>query len=236
MGAPDKAAAHVDGGGHNLVGREQIHGVAHAHHVGHRVQGPHLVEVDLVYRAAVGLGLGGGNGVVYRLSVGLCLLRQGQAADEGGDVAGRGVVMVVMAVVMLMVMMVLVAVVMAGTVGVLRMTVVVVMMLMVVGVDVDMPLSGGHGHVAGFLLRSAHGHLHPGARDAAGPGGQGGEGHPGQAQGIHGADKGRLVGQQLVEGGHEHIARRAHIALKIQNFHGREPPCVGLGRAGPPSG
>ena len=221
VGAPDKAAAHVDRRGHNFVGSEQIHGIAHAHHVGHRVQGAHLVEVDLIHRAAVGLGLSGGDGVVHRLSMDLYLPRQGQAADERSDMAGRGMVMVVMA--MLMLVMVLMAMVVAGTVGILRVAVVLIAALvMLMGMDVDMPLSGGHGHVVGFLLLTAYGHLHPGARNAAGLGGQGGKGDPGQAQGIHGADKGRLVGQQLVEGGHEHVACGAHIALQVQNLHGWE--------------
>ncbi len=102
------------------------------------------------------------------------------------------------------------------------MAVVLMILVVLMGVDVNVPLSGGHGYVVGFLLLTAYGHLHLGARNAAGLGGQGGQGDPGQAKGIHGADKGRLVGQQLVESGHEHVASGAHIALQVQNLHGWE--------------
>ena len=57
VGAAHRAASHMDGGDHNPFRLKQMQGVAHARHVGHRVQSPHLVEVDVAHRAAVGLGL-----------------------------------------------------------------------------------------------------------------------------------------------------------------------------------
>ena len=50
----------MDGGGGHQVGVQQMEGIAHANHVGHRVQRPHLVVVDVSHRAALGLRLSDG--------------------------------------------------------------------------------------------------------------------------------------------------------------------------------
>ena len=64
MSAAYRPAAHVDGGGGHQVGVQQMEGIAHANHVGHRVKRSHLVEMDIPHRAPVGLGLRLSDGVV----------------------------------------------------------------------------------------------------------------------------------------------------------------------------
>ena len=65
------------------------------------------------------------------------------------------------------------------------------------------------------LLRSVDGDLHMGAADAAGDGGGRLQMNAGQAQAVHGGQEALLVLQQLVQGGHEHIPRRAHVTFNI---------------------
>ena len=65
------------------------------------------------------------------------------------------------------------------------------------------------------LLFSVDSDLHVGTADAAGNSGGGLHLHAGQAQAVHGAQEALLVLQQLVQGGHEHIARGPHITFKI---------------------
>ena len=75
--------------------------------------------------------------------------------------------------------------------------------------------------VVGMLLFPVDQHVHVGAGDAAGLHFMGGHGDAGQ-KAVHGLQKLRLLlgGQKFKEGRHEHIARRAHIALQIQCLHG----------------
>ena len=95
-----------------------MHQVAHPGYVRHRVQGPHLVEVDLAHLHPVGSGLGLGNAPVGLLGVLPHGLRQGEAVDEGGDVP-QGAVLVMMVMLMLMLMPVSVVVVVMGAVPLL---------------------------------------------------------------------------------------------------------------------
>ena len=66
-----------------------------------------------------------------------------------------------------------------------------------------------------LLLLAVDRHPHVGARDAAGFGGHRGHLHPGQSQAVHGVQKllPLALAQQLIQGGHEHISCRPHIAL-----------------------
>ena len=75
--------------------------------------------------------------------------------------------------------------------------------------------------IVGMLLFPVDQHVHVGAGDAAGLDFMGRYGNAGQ-QMVHGLQKCLLLlrGQKLKEGRHEHIARRAHIALQIQCLHG----------------
>ena len=47
VGAPYRAAAHMDGRDYDPFWREQIQGIAHPGDISHRIQGPHLVKVDI---------------------------------------------------------------------------------------------------------------------------------------------------------------------------------------------
>ena len=202
VGTADGAAAHVNGGGQNLVRAEQIQGVAHAGDIRHRVQRPHLVVVDVPHRAAVGLGLRLGDGVIYPTGVDLDLLRQGQAVNQLRNMSRRGV-MVVMMVELRMVMGVRVAVLM------------VVVVPRIAAMEVGGRLRGG----GLMLLLAVYGHRHVGAGNAAGGGGLGLQPDPRQAQPVHGAEKPRLVLQQLVQGGHKHVPGGPHAAFQIKCFH-----------------
>ena len=65
------------------------------------------------------------------------------------------------------------------------------------------------------LLLAVDGNLHVGAADAAGDGGSRLQMNAGQAQAVHGGQEALLVLQQFVQGGHEHIPRRAHVTFNI---------------------
>lgn len=239
VGAADGTAAHVDGGDHDALGPEQVEGIAHARHIGHGVQRAHLVVVDVAHRAAVGLGLGPGDGIIDPAGVVLHLLGEGQMVDEMGNGAGGGVVVIV-AVVMVMVMAVLVVVVMAVVVVmvmvmlmlmlmvvvmlVLMVMVVVMMMLMTVLVLMVVVMVMVMIVTIGPLLDTVDGHMHVGARDARGDAPLGLQVHAGEGQVVHGVQEGLFVLQELIEGGEQHIAGRAHIAFQIQCFHLRIPP------------
>ena len=109
-----------------------------------------------------------------------------------------------MVVVMMMLMTVVVVMVM------LVLMVVVMVMVMIVTI--------------GPLLDTVDGHMHMGARDARGDAPLGLQVHAGEGQVVHGVQEGLFVLQELIEGGEQHIAGRAHIAFQIQCFHLRIPP------------
>ena len=115
-----------------------------ANHVGHRVQRPHLMKVDVPHLTAVGLGFGLGDGAVDRFGVGFHPVGQGQAVDDLPDAPRRGVVMVVVFMVMAMVL--------------------VAMVVAVLLLAVDRYPHVRASDAAGF---SGHrGHLHPGQAQA----------------------------------------------------------------------
>ena len=218
VGAPHRAAAHVDGGGQNLVRLEQVQGVAHPKHVGHRVQSTHLVEVHVPHRAAVGLGLRLSDGVVHPSGVGLHLLGQGEAVDDRSDVARGGVVVMVVVVPLPVVVVVVMVVVMVVLVAML-MPMLVFVVVMFFPVVVEMILAGSFGGGGLSLLLAVHRHRYVGARDAAGGGPLGLQAHPGEPQAVHGIQKPLLVLQQFIQGGHEHVPGGPHIAFQIKRFH-----------------
>ena len=78
------------------------------------------------------------------------------------------------------------------------------------------------------LLQARHRDGHVGAGDAQGLRGVGGDGHLGQAQGIHGVQKAFLVGQKLVQGAQQHVAGGAHGTFQIQCFHSVFSPSEGM--------
>ena len=81
-------------------------------------------------------------------------------------------------------------------------------------------LDGAQSHIVAVLLLTVDQHLHALAGNAAGDGVSGRYGDAGE-QAVHGVQKGVLLGlgQQLVQGGHQHVAGGAHIAFQIQCFH-----------------
>ena len=230
VGTADLPAAHVDGGAEHLPHPQPMHQQADAHHVGHRVHGPHLVEVDLLHRAAVGVALRLGDQAVDRLRVGAHLLGQVHVAQQVADLPHTGVVVMMRVSVVMGVIMSVVVVMMVFVVMVMRMVVVVavaVLMFVLVAVvvmvmDVDGCRAGIH--IAADLLLAVNRHRHMGAGDAALHRRLGGHLHAGQAQAVHLVQKSRLVVHKLQQGGHKHIAGGPHAAVQIQCFHSFLPP------------
>lgn len=229
VGAADLAAAQVDRRDLDGVGSQQMDGQAHAYHVHHGVQGAHLVEVDLGDGHAVGPGLRAGDAGIDGPGVGDHGLRQIQALQQGGNVRRGGVVMVVSMVVVVMVFMVMMMVMVMIVIMFMfmrmvvfmfmRMVVlVVVLMLVLMMMRMNFLMAVAAGHIVAVLLLAVDGHVHVGAADAAGGGAPGRHRHTGD-QAVHGVQEAGLVLQQLIEGGHQHIAGGAHVAFQIQCFH-----------------
>ena len=113
----------------------------------------------------------------------------------------------IMRMVVVMVMVMFVAMIMIVVVVVFMVVIVVMLVVVMVLVRIVMEVF--------VLLFSVDSDLHVGTADAAGNSGGGLHLHAGQAQAVHGAQEALLVLQQLVQGGHEHIARGPHITFKI---------------------
>ena len=64
-----------------------------------------------------------------------------------------------------------------------------------------------------FLPLSVDHHVHVGAGDAAGLGGDGVKLHPRQTHVVEGVEKFLPVGEQLIQSGGEHVPRRSHVTL-----------------------
>ena len=188
----------MDGGAEHLLRPQLVHQQADAHHVGHRVQRPHLMEVDLLHRATVGMALRLGDQAVDRLRVSPDLLRQVQVAQQVADLPHAGVmvmmrvpVVVVMGVPMVVVMMVFVFMVMRMVVMVVVLVIVLMLMVVVVAVlmfvlvaMVVMEVDGSRPgvHVAADLILAVYRHRHVGAGDAALHRRPGGHLHTGQGR------------------------------------------------------
>lgn len=147
---------------------------AHRHHVGDGVQGAHLVEVDFLHGAAVGVALRLGDELVHRFGVLAHRLGDVQMGEDVADVPHARVVVMAVAVLVGVPVGVLVdmAVLVAGMGLVLgRLVNVFVGVLMAVGVE---------GHVVALLLFPGHGDRDLGAGDAALDSGLGGKDHTGR--------------------------------------------------------
>ena len=72
--------------------------------------------------------------------------------------------------------------------------------------------------VQGFFLLPVDRYLHMGAGDAALDGLLGLHPNAGNLERVHFVKKSLPVGDQFQQGGHQHIARRAHGAFQIQGF------------------
>ena len=155
---------------------------------------------------AMGFGFRAGNGVIHAFCLPLHLFRKLQAVDDLGDMARRGVMM---AVPMVVTMVVLVAMVMAMLVSM------VMRMFMAMA--------------AVFFCRfcfffPVHRHRHMGTGNAAGSAGLGLQTDAGQPQPVHHIKKALFIVQKFVQGRHQHIACRPHIAFNVQRFHRLHPP------------
>ena len=211
VGAVDLAAAQMDGGGHDTVGTQHVDCQTDAGDICHRVQSAYLVEMNLLHRHPVGLGLGVRDTGIDGLGSALYLCRDVQGIQQGVNIRRGGVmvgVTVVMAVVVLMVVLVLVVMVM-----VMFMLVMVVMVMMVL---MDMVVPAAQGHIVAVFLLTADGDVHVGACDAAGDSLAGLNFHTGE-QTVHHLQKTGLFlwEHQLVQRRHQHIAGSAHVAFQI---------------------
>ena len=228
VGAPHLAAAHMHRRGQNLIRGQHMQQQAGTHHVRHSVHGAHLVEVDLLHRAVVGVTFGLGQKAEHRQRVLAHRLGQGQRADLRLNLGHAGVVVVPLsAVAMGMFMAVLLPVnrllhmVMRmarmnfAAMGVFVTMHVTMRVFMAVFVNVLLV------HVQAFLFLAVHLHLHMGAPNAALGGLFRSHLHAGQAQTVHGVQELLPPGlvQQLPQGCGKHISRRAHIAFQIQGLH-----------------
>ena len=213
VGAAHLAAAHVDGRAQDLLGGQLVKEQAHHGHVGHGVQGTHLVEVDLLHRHPVGAALRLPDELVDPQHVFPHLLGQVQVGEDVADVSHPRVV--VMAVVML-VIVVMMPVLMLVRVLMLMAMLVVMVVRMAVGV-------AGEVYVAAFFLLAVHGDGDVGAGDPALDTGSGGDSHPRQAQGVDPAEEALRIGVEFQQGRGQHVASRAHVAFQIQRFHSDAP-------------
>jgi len=113
-------------------------------------------------------------------------------------------------VVMMVMFMVVIIIVMMFMIVIMMMLVVVLMMMLMA-------------FVMRILLFAVDGHGHVDAVDAALHGVLALEAHAGQSEGVHPIDEGRRIVQKIAQRGHQHVARRAHVALKIKRFHSDIP-------------
>ena len=181
------------------------------------------MEVHHVRRGAVRLALGLRDGAVDRAGVLPHALGHRQRADERQDVAQVRPVMVVavfmlVSMLMVMVMVVLVLMNMLVAVVVLMRMFMHVVVRMFMGLLMAMPVPFMAMQVL-VLLQAVDGHGGVGAGDAVALRARELHLHAGQAQLRHFAQKALAVGRQLIERGHQHIARRAHAAVKIKCSH-----------------
>ena len=211
VGAAHLAAAHVDGRAQDLLGGQLVEEQAHHGHVGHGVQGAHLVEVDLLHRHPVGAALRLPDELVHPQHVLPHLLGQVQVGEDVADVSHPRVVVMAVVMLVIVVMMLVVMVMM-----VLMTVLMVVVVSMAVGV-------AGEVYVAAFFLLAVHGDGDVGAGDPALDTGGGGDPHPRQAQGVDPAEEALRVGVEFQQGRGQHVASRAHVAFQIQRFHSDAP-------------
>ena len=216
VGAAHLAAAHVDGRAQDLLGGQLVEEQAHHGHVGHGVQGAHLVEVDFLHRHPVGVAFRLPDELVDPQHVLPHLLGQVQVGEDVADVSHPRVV--VMAVVMLVIVVMMLVVVML--VVMVMMVLMTVLMVVVVSMTVGV---AGEVYVAAFFLLAVHGDGDVGAGDPAFDTGGGGDPHPRQAQGVDPAEEALRVGVEFQQGRGQHVASRAHVAFQIQGFHSDAP-------------
>ena len=212
VGAAHRSASYVDRRNHHLFRLQQIHRAADAGHIRHRIQRAYFMIMHISHRAAVGFGFRAGNGIIHAFCLPLYLFRKIQAVDDLGNMARRGMMM---AMIMTVRMFVLVT---------MRM-----LMFVAVRMLVTMFMRMFMAMAAVFFCRfrfffPIHRHRHMGAGDAAGSAGLGLQPDAGQPQPVHHIEKALFIVQKFVQGRHQHIACRPHIAFNVQRFHRPHPP------------
>ena len=100
MGTMDISASHMDRRGDDLIRSQFIEQEAYARNICHRIHGTYLMEMDLVHRHSVGMGLGLGDQGINCLHVFLHRGRNIQTVNDGGDACHGGVMMVMVGVIM----------------------------------------------------------------------------------------------------------------------------------------
>ena len=212
----------MDGGGYDPICAQQVHGIAYARDICHRIQRADLVKMHISHRTSVRLRFCLRDGIIDGAGRPLDLFREIHSADEIGDMARRGVMMVV-AVLMLVMVFMFMAVFMIVPVLMLMAVFVIVMlmgMLMIVVMIVFVVMMMVLLRCVRFhFLLAVYGNAHMRPGDAAGTARGGFQMDAGQAQAVHFVQKRLLVVQKLVQGRKEHIARRPHIAFQIKRFH-----------------
>ena len=119
-------------------------------------------------------------------------------------------VIVLMVVIVMMFMLMLVMVFMVVIVMVFMLMIVMMIVFVAMGMVV---------FVVGVFLDAVHGHGDVRAADAALLRGLPLNAHPRHAEAVHLVDKGIRRVDQLRQRAHQHVARRAHVALDVQRFH-----------------
>ena len=162
MGTMDMAASHMDRRGDDLIRSQFMEQEAYARNICHRIHGAYLMEMDLVHRHSVGMGLGLGDQGINCLHVFLHRVWNIQTVNDGGDACHGGVMMVMMGMIMSVVAVDVFTMVMGMAVGIVVLMVVimtivamsglvlmvVIMTIVAVGMAVK-PVSGNE--FAGFM-------------------------------------------------------------------------------------
>ena len=94
MGTVNMAASHMDRRGDDLIRSQFMEQKAYARNICHRIHGTYLMEMDLVHRHSVGMGLGLGDQGINCLHI---FLHRGwniQTVNDGGDACHGGMMMV----------------------------------------------------------------------------------------------------------------------------------------------
>ena len=100
MGTVNMSASHMDRRGDDLIRSQFMEQKTYACNICHRIHGTYLMEMDLVHRHSVGMGLGLGDQGINCLHVFLHRGRNIQAVNDGGDACHGGMMMVMVGVTM----------------------------------------------------------------------------------------------------------------------------------------
>ena len=147
MGTMDMAASHMDRRGDDLIRSQFMEQEAYARNICHRIHGAYLMEMDLVHRHSVGMGLGLGDQGINCLHVFLHRVWNIQTVNDGGDACHGGVMMVMMGMIMSVVAVDVFTMVMVMAVGIV---VLMVVIMAIVAVDMAVKPVSGSGF-AGFM-------------------------------------------------------------------------------------